>query len=118
MKCPLCKGEKEICGIFPVYAEDVPTEDRKMTVTIPCYRCNATGKVSIKMLKWIRDGKKLKEKRRALKLTVRMAYKQIEGDFEECCIAPSTLMDMELGVIKPDMKVYDGLVPSDLQGSG
>jgi len=95
--CPECNGEKIIRVAFPHTPNNC---------TAPCTRCNETGKVLEEMLEWIENGKILKNKRRAKRVTFRSAAKILsDGDLDFVI----KLSNMERGVVKPDMSIYDNL---------
>jgi len=102
MKCFTCNGLGVVAGMFPVWAESVPEEDRKLVVELPCFRCKRTGEIPDEAEQWIKDGKILGSQRRAKKVTLRKAAKVLDMD-------PVFLSDNELGIIKPDMTLYDNL---------
>lgn len=64
IQCPECKGEKKRIGVFPVYADHVPSSERELAIEFDCDRCNGTGSVQAAMLDWIGQGKSLREARR------------------------------------------------------
>jgi len=96
MICPKCNGDKELRIAFP----------HSEKCTLPCIQCNAKGIVPEEMTQWIEDGKILKDKRIAKKITLRNMARQLEGDVLENAMKIS---EMERGVIKPDMSIYDNL---------
>lgn len=102
MQCPLCKGKKKILGLFPVWAEDVPKEKRKPYVEVTCHQCEGNGEVPDEMTEWIKEGKKLKDKRIEKRLTLRKAAKKLGIDGSE-------LSYQETGRKKPYPHLYDNL---------
>ena len=97
MKCPDCKDGK-ILGLFPVWGENVPEEDRKPFVEITCPRCNGTTEVPDEMTEWIDQGRILRERRLAKRITLRKACQKLGVDVV-------ILSDMECGKIPPDMSI-------------
>jgi len=93
MECPKCHGWKEIPIAFP---------HNPYKKELPCYQCDATGEVPEEMTQWMADGDILKSKRIDKRMTLRMATIKIDGDAVK-------LSEMERGVIKPDMSIYDEL---------
>ena len=93
MICPKCNGDKELRIAFPHNPEKC---------TLPCIQCNAKGEVPEEMMQWIKDGKILKDKRIAKKITLRNAVREIGEEVMK-------ISEMERGVIKPDMSIYDNL---------
>lgn len=98
MECPACHGKKYVTGLFPVYARSVPRHKRKSCIQLPCPFCNKEGTVPDEVLQWQEDGKILKEKRMAKRLTLRKASKELKMDGSE-------LSDMENGKIEPNMDI-------------
>jgi len=80
--CPTCKGD----GVLRVFSREHPI--------IPCHFCNGEGKVNDIHLKWMKEGKILREKRIAKRLTIRKAAKLHK-------MRPSDLCNMEIGLIQP-----------------
>ena len=102
MKCFTCNGSGIVTGIFPVWAEHVPEEDKRICVEISCFRCKKSGEVSDEAEQWVKDGKILGSQRRAKRVTLRKAAKLLNID-------PILLSDNELGIVKPDMNLYNEL---------
>jgi hypothetical protein len=100
--CPDCKGTKITIGIFPVWANIVPKNRRKSYTFLPCLRCARKGKVSKEMIKWQREGEKLKDFRLNKRITLRGASKRLGIEAER-------LSNMERGVIQPNISVYNFL---------
>lgn len=69
--CPLCGGAKTIIGMFPVYADSVPQEDRKPFVEMTCFTCKGAGEISPEHVERIEAGKRLRAKRRTTELGIR-----------------------------------------------
>lgn len=80
MKCPACDGEKEIVGLFPVYCDEVPQEQRKPIITIPCDFCYATGEVDRGYTERFDRGERAKQKRLSYELTLREFCKKFDLD--------------------------------------
>ena len=101
MECPKCKGEKEMRIAFP---------HNRNKPTIPCMQCKGTGEVPEEMIKWMQDGEILKEKRIAKKMILREASKCLaKNEGIDSIVAVMRISEMERGVIKPDMTLYDNL---------
>lgn len=101
MKCPECKGELVIRIAFP----------HTDKCTLPCTRCNSTGEVPEEMTQWIEDGKIIKDKRIAKRITLRDTAKKISQADNNTILMKNVLKlsSMERGIIKPDMNIYDNL---------
>ena len=99
--CPQCKGEKEVVGIFPVYAEDVPKEKRKPVVKMPCPRCHGSGDVPEEMLEWMKKGKELKQERLDRGVGLRK-------EAERLGVKSSELSAVEQGRVDPDASPLAG----------
>lgn len=97
MKCPKCNG---ICFLPLVFSHN------RAKPYIPCIQCDGSGEVPEEMTQWMKVGEILKDKRISKKLTLRDASRQFEGDF---LVIAMKLSNMERGVIKPDMTIYDNL---------
>ena len=97
-KCPQCKGVGEQVGLFPIWADNVPKEDRKPYILLPCCLCRVTGKVIIQKTSWVTNGLILKKRRLDKKFTLRSACKYLR-------MPASKLSDMENGYIEPDLSI-------------
>jgi len=102
MQCPTCKGEKKVIGLFPVWAEDVPEEERKAFIELTCYRCKGRGEVPEEMTEWMKEGKKLRNKRIEKRILLRNAAKRLGIDVTE-------ISEQETGTKKPNPNLYDEL---------
>jgi len=99
ISCPQCKGKKEITGLFPCYNDNVPQEERKPVVFLPCPRCNSKGEVPEEMLTWIEKGAKIKAKRIDEEgITLRQKAKKLG-------IRCSELSNIERGCVDPDLTI-------------
>ncbi len=87
MICPDCNGEKKI-AILPKIAKN-----GKVLTSIPCDRCNQTGKISKRMAAWIKQGAYLRSQRINAKLTLREFSKRTEVDASIISKAERGLMD-------------------------
>lgn len=70
MKCPNCI-DGNILGIFPLYSDDIPIEQRKRTIVMKCKCCLGSGTIDNERLKKIKIGEKIREKRIKEELTLR-----------------------------------------------
>ncbi len=87
MICPDCNGEKKI-AILPKIAKN-----GKVLTSIPCDRCNQTGKISKKMAEWIKLGANLRSYRIEANITLRELSKRTEVDASIISKAERGLMD-------------------------
>ena len=95
MICPRCKGSGKIAVI--------PKKTSKGWVThLPCILCDGKTSVCDETKDWIELGKEMQSIRVGKRLTLRSAMKALN-------IKASTLSDMEIGKIKPDLTIYDNL---------
>jgi hypothetical protein len=92
MKCPDCKGKKVIFGFGCGRGVCL------VPMTLPCPRCNGIGKVPGIMKEWIKTGGKYRKRRILRSISIRERADQLGID-------PSTLIRMELGYIKPDVRL-------------
>ena len=91
VNCPICLGY----GVLKVFSREVPV--------VHCYLCDGSGKVLDIVLEWMENGKILKERRYAKRLTLRKAAKLLKMN-------PLELSEMELGKRKPNLDIkYDTL---------
>lgn len=93
MICPTCNGEKEIVGLFPVYAEGY-TGPRSPCFVMPCHRCKGVGEVPDEQGAWIEAGKRMKAERLGRAVGLR-------AEAERRGMLPSILAQMESGMIEP-----------------
>lgn len=101
MQCPRCRGQKEIPIAFP---------HDKDNATLPCLQCNRTGEVSDEMIQWMEDGEILRKKRIEVRCVLRNAARKVAEEKDiKMDSAIIMISDMERGVIKPDMSIYDNL---------
>lgn len=70
MKCPTCKGDKQIAG--HAYAPDASGFNQAGFGVIDCFRCNATGEVPDEQKAWIAFGQNKIGERRSRSCTLRM----------------------------------------------
>lgn len=105
MQCPKCKGEKIMWGFLP------HIKDGKLDIpAIACLQCDGTGEVPEEMNQWIKDGKILKEKRIAKRITLRNMGKELQKiDNIDLYIIVMKISKMERGVIKPNMSIYNNV---------
>jgi len=105
MQCPKCKGSRITWGFLPRIKDgklDIPTR--------PCLQCDAVGVVPEEMNQWIKDGKILKKKRIAKRITLRNMGKELQKiDNIDLAIIVMKISKMERGVIKPDMSIYNNI---------
>jgi len=106
--CPTCNGERSIFGFSlgsiydsSVTDSDLPKEKRGRLIKLGCNRCKGTGYISKECVKWIAEGEILKNRRIQKRITMIRAAKLLR-------MWPSTLSEMERGIIKPDLNIsYD-----------
>ena len=88
MKCPTCKGDRQLFGIAcGGKAGCRPIETK-------CFTCSGSGEITEQQAGWIRAGKALREDRRKRGLTLRDEAKR-RG------ISAVELSQMECGVKEP-----------------
>lgn len=88
MICPDCDGKKEI-AILPKTAKN-----GKIITSMPCGRCNQTGKVSRRMSEWIKLGSSLRSYRIEANITLREFSKKTG-------ISASIISKAERGLMDP-----------------
>jgi RecJ-like exonuclease len=64
IECPRCKGQGTVFGVFPVYASEVPPEDRRPLIEIPCPTCRGEGSLTAMQQSQIRAGELLRQFRK------------------------------------------------------
>lgn len=92
MKCPDCDGKKVLFGFGCGGGVCL------VPMTLPCPRCNGSGKVPSAMKEWIKTGSKYRKRRLLNRVSMRERARQLN-------IRPSTLVRMELGYIQPDVRL-------------
>lgn len=95
MVCPECKGEGVLVGMFPVYADHVPQEDRKPFIEMQCPRCRGEKAVPDEQARWIARGKELRQARMDTGVTLRVLCQQND-------VCPVDRSAMEMGKVDPD----------------
>lgn len=90
MECPDCKGIGKLVGLFPVYAEHVPREERKPAIEFKCDLCEGYGSVPQFMERRIRKGQQLRTVRLEKKIGLRECAERIG-------VQPSHLSDAQRG---------------------
>ena len=78
-RCPRCAGTGTITGIFPVYADHIPLEEREPVIKIPCDICE-NGIVDEKFSLREAEGKRLRAIRLECCLSLRDFAKRFELD--------------------------------------
>ena len=101
--CHACNGTGQIVGIFPRYSDDVPQEQRKRVIVLPCQDCNGTGKLPEKSKVWRILGEKLFDARIAKRITLKKASELFNID----CVL---LSKMERGIVEPDQSLVLKLI--------
>ena len=79
MKCPRCNSHGKGIGIFPIYADDVPNEERKQYIEYDCDICDSTGIVDDKFPERETRGDKLRE----IRLNHNITYRRFTEMFNE-----------------------------------
>jgi DNA-binding XRE family transcriptional regulator len=87
--CPRCNDKKSV--FFWMHNDP-------HILGIKCTQCNGSGKVPSEMIRWIKDGNILKNRRIKSKLLLKNAAKRLKIDVK-------TLSAMERGAIKPNMSI-------------
>lgn len=90
MKCPDCKGDGKILGVFPIYHSAVHQSKRKPMVEMVCGRCGGKGQMPDFMAGWLDRGQAMKSVRVAEGRTLRQ-------EAERLGIDPIQLSQMERG---------------------
>lgn len=98
--CPKCRGDKLSANFLPAFPSKKMLEKtiEELREIFHCTQCGGKGKVPKEMLQWIKDGEILKDKRIKASYTLRNAARMFK-------IKPSTLSEMERGIIKPNMSL-------------
>jgi len=98
--CPKCKGGKDPLCSFPAFPNKKMLEKNsgELMKFFACTQCGGSGKVVEEMIQWIKDGEILRNKRIAVRVTLRDAAKSLG-------LQCSMLSEMERGIIKPDMSI-------------
>jgi hypothetical protein len=90
MECPDCKGLGKLLGLFPVYAEHVPQEERKPAIEFKCDLCRGIGAVPHYMARRILKGHQLRDVRLEKQIGLRECAERLG-------VQPSYLSDAQRG---------------------
>lgn len=101
MKCPRCDGGT-IFGMFPVYADSVPQDQRKPVVAMTCFLCGGTNEVD--------DGYPHRQTRGEAMRSIRINHDLSLREFaKEFHFQSSTVSEFELGRMLND-EITDALL--------
>jgi DNA-binding XRE family transcriptional regulator len=68
----------------------------------PCIRCSSTGEVPDEMAEWMKEGRKMRDKR-----VNENPYRSVQEEAKRLGIKPSTLCKMEQGRMNPTCPIKE-----------